>query len=128
MGVSGIAGGRSVASAGRQTVRASRTLFVICAVLYRGVVGFARVKRVCFSRQMLDNDGLQVYFNAAMHKLALSIGLLFMSNVVMTFAWYGFLRKPGETTATPMWQLILMSWRSCWSPKLGADELGAGFV
>ena len=45
-----------------------------------------------------------------MYKLALSICLLFMSNVVMTFAWYGFLRKPGETTATPMWQLILMSW------------------
>ncbi len=45
-----------------------------------------------------------------MYKLALSISLLFMSNVVMTFAWYGFLRKPGEGTSTPMWQLILMSW------------------
>ena len=45
-----------------------------------------------------------------MYKLALSICLLFLSNVVMTFAWYGFLKKPGEGATTPMWQLILMSW------------------
>ena len=45
-----------------------------------------------------------------MYKLALSICLLFMSNVVMTFAWYGFLRKPGEANSTPMWMLVLMSW------------------
>ena len=45
-----------------------------------------------------------------MYKLALSICLLFLSNVVMTFAWYGFLRKPGESSSSPMWQLILMSW------------------
>ena len=44
-------------------------------------------------------------------KILLTIGLLVISNVVMTFAWYGFLRKPGqETAATEWWKLILMSW------------------
>ena len=32
--------------------------------------------------------------------------LLVMSNVFMTFAWYGQLRFPG----TPLWQLILAGW------------------
>lgn len=43
-------------------------------------------------------------------KLGLSIMMLAISNMVMTFAWYGFLRKPGEAAASPWWKLILMSW------------------
>ncbi len=45
-----------------------------------------------------------------MIKLSLTILLLTISNIVMTFAWYGFLRKPGEAADSPMWKLILMSW------------------
>lgn len=43
-------------------------------------------------------------------KLLLTIGLLVMSNVVMTFAWYGFLRKPGDAVPPAMWKLVLCSW------------------
>ena len=44
-------------------------------------------------------------------KLLLTIILLVISNIVMTFAWYGFLRKPGqETPAHDGFKLILMSW------------------
>lgn len=57
---------------------------------------------------------MQVYdaatTQAAMIKLSLTILLLTISNIVMTFAWYGFLRKPGETADSSMWKLILMSW------------------
>ena len=28
----------------------------------------------------------------------------------MTFAWYGFLRKPGEAIDKSMWKLVLISW------------------
>lgn len=34
-------------------------------------------------------------------KLGLSIILLIASNTFMTFAWYGFLRNPGETPDAP---------------------------
>jgi uncharacterized protein len=34
------------------------------------------------------------------------IGLLFISNVFMSFAWYGQLKFP----ASPLWLLILASW------------------
>ncbi len=44
-------------------------------------------------------------------KILLTILLLVISNVVMTFAWYGFLRKPGQDTPANEWvKLILMSW------------------
>jgi uncharacterized protein (DUF486 family) len=44
-------------------------------------------------------------------KLLLTIILLVISNIVMTFAWYGFLRKPGQETPAHDWfKLILMSW------------------
>lgn len=36
----------------------------------------------------------------------LTIGLLIVSNVFMTFAWYGHLKYPGA----PLWQAILVSW------------------
>jgi len=45
-----------------------------------------------------------------MPKLLLTILLLVISNSVMTFAWYGFLRKPGETVEVPWWKLVLLSW------------------
>ncbi len=28
----------------------------------------------------------------------------------MTYAWYGFLRRPGEAVALPWWKLVLMCW------------------
>ena len=44
-------------------------------------------------------------------KILLTFCLLVISNIVMTFAWYGFLRKPGqETLSSEWWKLILMSW------------------
>ena len=44
-------------------------------------------------------------------KILLTITLLVISNIVMTFAWYGFLRKPGKDTPANEWvKLILMSW------------------
>ena len=44
-------------------------------------------------------------------RILLTICLLVISNIVMTFAWYGFLRKPGQETETSeWWKLILMSW------------------
>ncbi|MBI4370484.1 MAG: DMT family protein [Elusimicrobia bacterium] len=35
-----------------------------------------------------------------------TIGLLFVSNVFMTFAWYGHLKHKGS----PLWQAIVVSW------------------
>ena len=44
-------------------------------------------------------------------KILLTITLLVISNIVMTFAWYGFLRKPGQDAPANEWvKLILMSW------------------
>lgn len=45
-----------------------------------------------------------------MLKLFTSVALLCVSNTFMTFAWYGFLRKPGEAAAHAWWKLVLMSW------------------
>lgn len=45
-----------------------------------------------------------------MLKLFSSVALLCVSNTFMTFAWYGFLRKPGEAAAHAWWKLVLMSW------------------
>jgi len=36
-----------------------------------------------------------------------TIGLLFISNVFMTFAWYGHLKRHKES---PLWIVILASW------------------
>ncbi|MBR5887845.1 MAG: DMT family protein [Akkermansia sp.] len=44
-------------------------------------------------------------------RITFTIILLIISNVVMTYAWYGTLRKPGEEVAhTEWWKLILISW------------------
>ena len=45
-----------------------------------------------------------------MLRLIITASLLILSNTVMTFAWYGFLRKPGECVSQGMWKLIMMSW------------------
>lgn len=45
-----------------------------------------------------------------MLKLGSTVLLLCISNTFMTFAWYGFLRKPGEGVTYPWWKLILISW------------------
>ena len=39
-------------------------------------------------------------------------GLLVLSNVFMTFAWYGHLRyaRAGDQGAMPLWKVILLSW------------------
>ena len=47
---------------------------------------------------------------AGMVKLITTILLLVCSNIVMTFAWYGFLRKPGEADTMSMWKIVLLSW------------------
>ena len=41
-------------------------------------------------------------------KIALTIGLLTVSNAFMTFAWYGFLNKPGEAQPMAWWKLVLL--------------------
>lgn len=45
-----------------------------------------------------------------MFKLLTTIIMLICSNVLMTFAWYGFLRKPGEAAPPAMWKIVLISW------------------
>lgn len=35
-----------------------------------------------------------------------TVGLLFASNIFMTFAWYGHLKE----TKSPLWQVVLISW------------------
>ena len=57
-------------------------------------------------------------------KLLYTIGLLIVSNVFMTFAWYGHLKLQDMkviTSHTPLLVVILMSWslafaeyRICW--------------
>lgn len=36
-----------------------------------------------------------------------SVGMLFLSNIFMTFAWYGHLK---EHKTSPLWIIILISW------------------
>ncbi|MGI8952061.1 MAG: DMT family protein [Chitinophagaceae bacterium] len=39
-----------------------------------------------------------------------TIGLLFLSNTFMTFAWYGHLKYFGKGTTTSLFLIILISW------------------
>ena len=41
-----------------------------------------------------------------MHPVLASISLLILSNIFMTFAWYGHLKFPNK----PLWMVILVSW------------------
>lgn len=44
-------------------------------------------------------------------RIVLTVVLLVISNMVMTYAWYGSLRKPGEEVDhSSWWKLILLSW------------------
>lgn len=45
-----------------------------------------------------------------MFKVTTTVFLLLCSNTVMTFAWYGFLKKPGQSSDVTIWKLILMCW------------------
>ena len=42
--------------------------------------------------------------------IALTVALLAVSNAFMTFAWYGFLNRPGESQPRAWWKLLLLSW------------------
>ena len=57
---------------------------------------------------------------------ALPIGLLLISNIFMTFAWYGHLKF----TERPLWQAVLISWgialiEYCFA--VPANRIGHGF-
>ena len=55
----------------------------------------------------------------------MTIGLLFMSNIFMTLAWYGHLRFP----KFPLWQAILISWGLAFFEyclQVPANRLGYG--
>ena len=43
-------------------------------------------------------------------KIALTILMLVVSNVFMTWAWYGHLKKDGVTNDKPLFVIILLSW------------------
>lgn len=44
-------------------------------------------------------------------RIVLTVVMLIISNMVMTYAWYGSLRKPGaEVDHSSWWKLILFSW------------------
>lgn len=61
-------------------------------------------------------------------KLLSVIGLLVISNTVMTFAWYWHL-KPGGG-AFPLWKMILISWGIAlfeYMFAVPANHLGAGW-
>lgn len=58
----------------------------------------------------VDTRAEHVMMSADMLKLCSSVLLLCISNTFMTFAWYGFLRKPGEAASHAWWKLVLLSW------------------
>lgn len=43
-------------------------------------------------------------------KIALTISMLVVSNVFMTWAWYGHLKKGSGADGKPLLMIILMSW------------------
>lgn len=43
-------------------------------------------------------------------KVALTISMLVVSNVFMTWAWYGHLKKGSAADDKPLLLIILMSW------------------
>ncbi len=57
-----------------------------------------------------------------------SIVLLILSNIFMTFAWYGHLKHLGEK---PLWLAILVSWGIAFFEyclQVPANRLGFGFM
>lgn len=57
----------------------------------------------------VDNSTTTLY-DKRMLKVLLAGMLLVISNFFMTYAWYGFLRKPGEGVSDAWWKLVLLSW------------------
>jgi uncharacterized protein (DUF486 family) len=43
-------------------------------------------------------------------KLFSVIGLLIVSNTIMTFAWYWHLKPSAHASALPLWKMIFISW------------------
>lgn len=64
-----------------------------------------------------------------MHALtipAITIGLLLLANVFMTFAWYGHLKYPREV----MWHAVLISWGIAFFEywlQVPANRIGYGY-
>lgn len=57
----------------------------------------------------------------------LPIGLLLLSNIFMTFAWYGHLKSMRES---PLWIVILVSWGIAFFEyclQVPGNRLGAGY-
>jgi uncharacterized protein len=71
-------------------------------------------------------------------KIFYTIALLFLSNIFMTYAWYGHLRKGGEGLLQNwgMFGIILMSWAIAFfeyclmvpANRIGSKELGGPFT
>src|ERR1700742_3771241 len=69
-------------------------------------------------------------------KYFFTIGLLFLSNAFMTFAWYGHLKFFGKGTHTALALIVLFSWglaffEYCFqvpANRLGFDENGGPFT
>lgn len=54
-----------------------------------------------------------------------TVGLLFLSNIFMTFAWYGHLKS---LKASPLWVVILVSWGIAffeYSLQVPANRIGS---
>jgi uncharacterized protein (DUF486 family) len=73
-----------------------------------------------------------------MSKYVSTIGLLLLSNVFMTLAWYGHLKffaKEGVHSTTPIWMIVLLSWglaffEYCFqvpANRIGSSEMGGPF-
>ena len=73
-----------------------------------------------------------------MSKYISTIGLLVLSNVFMTLAWYGHLKffsKEGGHASTPLWTIILLSWGMAFfeycfqvpANRIGSSEMGGPF-
>ncbi len=72
-------------------------------------------------------------------KYLYTIGLLFLSNIFMTAAWYGHLKFFGKGTSHPstsLWIIILLSWglaffEYCFqvpANRIGSSEMGGPFT
>jgi Uncharacterized protein conserved in bacteria len=57
-----------------------------------------------------------------------TIGLLFLSNIFMTFAWYGHLKS---INSTPLWMAIVVSWGIAffeYALQVPANRIGFGYM
>ena len=57
-----------------------------------------------------------------------TVGLLFLSNIFMTFAWYGHLKT---INSTPLWMAIMVSWGIAFFEyvlQVPANRIGFGMM